>query len=81
VLFFCFFSFSSLMTLPTPQQPNIRFHLPNQRSITSGLFDFVLETAPTHEELERSWEVITHDIEIQEKRESIQRKSHNHPPC
>jgi hypothetical protein len=68
------------MTFPTPQQPNIRFHLPDQRSITSGLFDFVLETTLTHEELERSWEVIAHDIEIQEQREAIQRKAHNQPP-
>jgi hypothetical protein len=69
------------MTFPTPQQPNIRFHIPDQRNITSSLFDFVLETTLTREELERSWEVISCDIEIQEKREAIQRQAHNQLPC
>jgi hypothetical protein len=56
------------MTLPTLQQPNIRFCLPEQRSISLGPFDFVLETNLTCEELECSWEVIIRDIEIQEQR-------------
>jgi len=79
VLFFSFISLI-LMTLPTPQQPNIRFHFPDQRSITSCLFDLILETVVSHEELECSWEIIARDIEIQEQREVIQRQAHNFPP-
>jgi hypothetical protein len=66
------------MTLPTRQQPNLRF--PDQRSIASCLFYFILETSRTREELERSWEAIAHDIEIQDQREALQRKAQNRPP-
>jgi len=58
------------MTLPTPEQPNLRFHLPDQ---TSKPFFFIPETTRTREELERSWEIIAQDIEIQEQREVVQR--------
>ena len=80
VLFFSFISLI-LMTLPTPQQPNIRFNFRDQRSITSCMFDLILETSLSHEQLEHSWEVIARDIEIQEKREAIQKKAHNCLPC
>jgi hypothetical protein len=59
------------MTLPTRQQPGFRF--PDQTNIASCLFDFILETPHNREELERSWEAIARDIEIQDQRESLQR--------
>ena len=68
------------MIFPTPGQPNLRFRLPNQRSITSCIFGFILETSHTREELECSWETISHDIDIQEQIESLQRQARNRPP-
>jgi hypothetical protein len=52
------------MTLHVPQQPNLRFL--DQIIIASCLFYFILDTKFTHEDLEHSWETISHDIEIQE---------------
>jgi len=66
------------MTLPTRQQPNLRFL--DQRSTVSCVFNFILETTHTHEELERSWEIIAHNIEIQDHREALQRQAQNRPP-
>jgi len=43
-------------------------------------FYLILETVCTREELERSWETISHDIEIQEQRESLQRQARNSTP-
>jgi hypothetical protein len=59
------------MTLPTQQQPRLRF--PDQRNIASCLFNLILEISRTREELERSWEAIAKDIEIQDQREVLQR--------
>jgi hypothetical protein len=63
-----FFFLLILMTFPTPQQPNLGFYFPIQESIASSLFDFIAETVVSREQLEHSWEVIAHDIEIQEQR-------------
>jgi hypothetical protein len=52
------------MTIPVTRQPNIGNGLDDQTSISLTLFNTFLETASTHDELERSWEVIERDISI-----------------
>ena len=50
------------MTVPAATQPNIQPKLSNQIHITLNLFDSILKTANTREELERSWVAIERDI-------------------
>ena len=50
------------MTVPTATQPNIEPGLSNQTHIALNLFDKILKTANTQEELERSWAAIEQDI-------------------
>jgi hypothetical protein len=66
------------MTFPTQKQPGLIFY--DQRNIISCLFDFILEIACTREALERYWEAIARDIEIQDQRESLHRKAQNKTP-
>jgi hypothetical protein len=54
------------MTIPVARQPNIEPGLIDQTNITLTLFNTILKTANTWDELERSWAVIEHDISIQE---------------
>ena len=65
------------MTVPTATQPNIQPGLSNQIHITLNLFDTILKTANTREELERSWAAIEQDIIIQEQLEARQRERRN----
>ena len=46
------------MTVPAATQPNIQPRLSNQIHIALNIFDIILKTANTQEELERSWAVI-----------------------
>jgi len=66
------------MNLPTRQQPSFIFL--DQSNISSCLFYFIPKTVHNGEELKRSWEDIVRDIEIQDQRESLQRKAQNIPP-
>ena len=59
-------------TVPTATQPNIQPGLPNQIHIALNLFDTILRTVNTREELERSWIAIEQDITRQEQLEARQ---------
>ena len=65
------------MTVPATTQPNIQPGLSNQVHIALNLFDVILKTANTREELEQSWEAIEQDITTQEQLESRQRERRN----
>jgi hypothetical protein len=52
------------MTVPATTQHNIPPGLSNQIHIALNLFDTILKTATTREELEHSWEAIEQDITI-----------------
>ena len=54
------------MTVPIATQPNIQPGLSNQNHIALNLFDTILKTANTREELELSWAAIEHFITAQE---------------
>ena len=65
------------MTVPAVNQPNIQPRLSNQTHITLNLFDTILKTANTREELERSWVAIEKDITTQEQLEARQQERRN----
>jgi hypothetical protein len=67
------------MTVPVTRKPNIEPRLLYQTHITLNLFDTILKTTTTQVELERSWETIEQDINIQEQLEARQRQHRNHP--
>jgi hypothetical protein len=65
------------MTVPAATQPNIQPGLSNQIHIALNLFDTILRTANTREELERSWAAIEQDITAQEQLEARQQERRN----
>ena len=65
------------MTVPVATQPNIQPGLSNQTHIALNLFDTILKTANTWEELELSWAAIEHDITAQEQLEARQQERRN----
>ena len=65
------------MTVPAANQHNIRPGLSNQIHIALNLFDTILKTANTREELEQSWATIERDITTQEQLEARQRECRN----
>jgi len=65
------------MTVPVVTQPNIEPRLSNQTHIALNLFDTILKTANTREELECSWVAIEQDITIQEQLEARQWERRN----
>ena len=65
------------MNAPTATQPNIEPRLSNQTHIALNLFDTILKTDNTQEELERSWAAIEQDITTQEQLEARQRELRN----
>jgi hypothetical protein len=65
------------MTVPTVTQPNIQPGISDQTHIALSLFDTILRTANTREELERSWAAIEQDIATQEQLEARQREHRN----
>jgi hypothetical protein len=69
--------YCSSMTVPAATQPNIEPGLSNQTHIALNLFDTILKTANTREELERSWAAIEQDITTQEQLEARQRERRN----
>jgi hypothetical protein len=58
------------MTQPQPEQPQLQIGLGNQRSILHQLYNLVLETTQTPEELERSWQNLVQE----EEREILRRQ-------
>jgi hypothetical protein len=58
------------MAVPAATQPNIQPRVSNQIHIALNLFDTILKTANTWEELERSWAAIEQDITTQEQLEA-----------
>jgi hypothetical protein len=62
------------MTQPQPDQPQLQIGLGNQRSILHQLYDLVLTTAQTREELERSWQTLSHEEEREIVRRQLQRR-------
>ena len=67
------------MTVPVARQPNIEHDISDQTSLSLNLFDTILKTATSRAELERSWEAIEWDINIQEQLEARPRQLRNHP--
>jgi hypothetical protein len=65
------------MTVPAATQPNIQLGLSNQIHIALNLFDTIIKTANTREELERSWTAIEQDIAFQEQLEARQQERRN----
>jgi hypothetical protein len=57
------------MTQPQPDQPQLQIGLGNQRSILHQLYNLVLTTTQTQEELERSWQTL-----VQEEEREIPRR-------
>jgi hypothetical protein len=51
------------MTLPEPNQPQIQIGLKDQRSILHQLYDLTITRSRSHEELERTWEVLSQEEE------------------
>jgi hypothetical protein len=47
------------MTQPEPNQPRLQARLKNQRSVPHQLYDLVLTSAKSQEELEIYWETLT----------------------
>jgi adenylate kinase len=58
------------MTLPQDDQPHLEIGLNNQRSILHQLYNLVIMTTETREELERSWKILVQE----EEREILQRQ-------
>ena len=65
------------MTIPTATQPNIGPILSNQTHIALNIFDTILKTANTQEELERSWAAIEQDITTQEQLQARHQERRN----
>jgi hypothetical protein len=51
------------MTLPQGNQPHLEIGLNNQRSILHQLYNLVISTAQTREELEGSWKILVQEEE------------------
>jgi len=62
------------MNVPAATQPNIQPRLSNQNHIALNLFDTILKTANTREELELSWAAVERDITAQEQLEARRRE-------
>ena len=60
------------MTILVTRLPNIQLGLSDQTHIALNIFDTILKTTTTRVELERSWETIERDINIQEQLEARQ---------
>jgi hypothetical protein len=54
------------MTFPQADQPHLEIGLNNQRIILNQLYNLVITTIETQEELERSWQIL-----VQEKEREI----------
>jgi hypothetical protein len=52
-----------LMTQPEPNQPQLQVRLRNQGSVLHQLYDLVLTTTKSREELEISWETLAREEE------------------
>jgi hypothetical protein len=65
------------MIVPAVTQPNIQPELSNQTHTALNLFDTILKTINTREELELSWAAIERDITAQEQLEARQRERRN----
>jgi hypothetical protein len=65
------------MTVPAVTQPNIQPRLSNQTHIALNIFDTILKTANTQEELELSWTAIERDITAQKQLEARRRERRN----
>ena len=57
------------MTQPQPDQPQLQIGLGNQRSKLHQLYNLVLKTTQTHEELERYWRTLVQEEERQIREE------------
>jgi hypothetical protein len=65
------------MKVPAISQPNIEHGLKDQTNIALTLFNTILETVNTQDDLERAWEVIEQEISIRERWEAKQRWPRN----
>jgi hypothetical protein len=65
------------MTVPAATQPNVQPGLSIQIHIALNIFDTILKTANTRDELERSWAAIEQDITTQEQLEARHRERRN----
>ena len=58
------------MTFPQADQPHLEIGLNNQRIILNQLYNLVITTIETQEELERSWQILFQE----EEREILRRQ-------
>jgi len=61
------------MTQPEPNQPQLQVGLINQGSVPHQLYDLVLTTGTSREDIERSWEFLAREeereISLRQKRQ------------
>jgi hypothetical protein len=67
------------MTVPTQRQPNLGDGLEDQTNITLTLYNIILDTANSQDELNHSWEVVYEEAQIREHWDARQRMIRNHP--
>ena len=53
------------------------YNLSSQYSIPNGLFCLMLDTATSRAELGRIWDIISNDIDIEERQELIRQQERN----
>ena len=62
------------MVEQSPNHPRLVYNLSSQYSISNDLFCVMLETATSRAELGRSWTVISHDIDLEERQDLIRQQ-------
>ena len=68
--------FERSMTIPQWIQPNLPNVFGTQISISSQLFNLVLNTAKTREELERAWEALAQQEEISDQIRNVRQQNY-----
>lgn len=65
------------MAIPIRTHPNLVHGFSNQINISTSLYNVMLDTMRTREEIERSWFSISRDIEIdyEQERERLNRNN------
>jgi hypothetical protein len=67
------------MTVPTQIQPNLGQGLEDKTNITLTLYNLILETDNSQDELNHYWEVVSEEAWIREQWDARQRMIRNHP--
>jgi hypothetical protein len=62
------------MTFSASLQPSLPADLADQSNLSTTMFNHIFETFQTQEQLDNSWEVIAQEIDIDEKRNHLERQ-------